>query len=161
MHPIFYIVWYDNYYEELSKYIFYNWKKDEQIFIILLLSRIGTWVLIFTNLVPISLLVTMEMVKYIQGMFISWDIDMYDQQKRIPAKVQTSTLNEELGQVKYIFTDKTGTLTKNYMEYRRMSIGRYIYGDIKHFHRREKFHDNKIRIFCKGTDSVIRDKITL
>ncbi len=140
---VFYIVWYDNYYEELSKYIFYNWKKDEQIFIILLLSRIGTWVLIFTNLVPISLLVTMEMVKYIQGMFISWDIDMYDQQKRIPAKVQTSTLNEELGQVKYIFTDKTGTLTKNYMEYRRMSIGRYIYGDIKHFHRREKFHDDK------------------
>ena len=75
-------MWYDNYYEELSKYIFYNWKKDEQIFIILLLSRIGTWVLIFTNLVPISLLVTMEMVKYIQGMFISWDIDMYDQQQK-------------------------------------------------------------------------------
>jgi phospholipid-transporting ATPase len=143
MGAIFYIIWYDNYFDQLSNYIFYHWNKDQQNFFVMLLSRIGTWVLIFTNLVPISLLVTMEMVKYIQGMFISWDVDMYDQEKRIPAKVQTSTLNEELGQVKYIFTDKTGTLTKNYMEFRRMSVGRYIYGDKKHFHHREKFHDDK------------------
>jgi magnesium-transporting ATPase (P-type) len=68
------------------------------------------------------------MVKYIQGMFISWDVTMYDKKKRIPARVQTSTLNEELGQVKFIFSDKTGTLTKNYMEFRRMSIGTYVYG---------------------------------
>jgi len=60
----------------------------------------GTWVLIFTNLVPISLLVTLEMIKYIQGMFISWDIYIYDQPTRTPTKVQTSTLNEDLGQVK-------------------------------------------------------------
>lgn len=64
------------------------------------LSRLGTWILIFTNLVPISLLVTMEMIKFIQGMFISWDINLYDLEKDIPAHVQTSTLNEELGQVK-------------------------------------------------------------
>lgn len=63
-------------------------------------SRVGTWILIFTNLVPISLLVTMGMVKYIQGMFISWDVNLYDRNKCIPAHVQTSTLNEELGQVK-------------------------------------------------------------
>ena len=42
--------------------------------------------------------------------------------------MQTSTLNEELGQVKFIFTDKTGTLTKNYMEYKAMSINGKIYG---------------------------------
>lgn len=41
----------------------------------------------------------MEMVKYIQGIFISWDINMYDRKNNIPAKVQTSTLNEELGQI--------------------------------------------------------------
>ena len=61
-------------------------------------------------------------------MFISWDIQIYDRKTRSPTKVQTSTLNEDLGQVKYIFTDKTGTLTKNYMEFARLSIGSYEYG---------------------------------
>ena len=66
---------------------------------------------------------TLELVKYFQGWFISWDIDIYDKKKRVTTKVQTSTLNEELGQVKYIFSDKTGTLTKNYMNFKRVSIG--------------------------------------
>ena len=65
-----------------------------------IVARIGTWILIFTNFVPISLLVTMEMVKYIQGMFISWDINLYDKESKNFVKVQSSTLNEELGQVK-------------------------------------------------------------
>jgi phospholipid-transporting ATPase len=75
---------------------------SQKSWIITLLSRLGTWILIFTNLVPISLLVTMEMIKYIQGMFIAWDVHLYDKEKRMPARVQTSTLNEELGQVKVI-----------------------------------------------------------
>lgn len=45
----------------------------------------------------------MEMVKYIQGMFISWDINMYCRETNTPAYVQTSTLNEELGQIQVIF----------------------------------------------------------
>ena len=89
---------------------------------------IGTWIILINNIVPISLLMTMEMVKYIQGIFISWDFHMYDLVNHQKPKVQTSTLNEELGQVKFIFTDKTGTLTKNYMEYKAMSINGKIYG---------------------------------
>jgi len=89
---------------------------------------IGTWIILINNIVPISLLMTMEMVKYIQGIFISWDFHMYDLTNHQKPKVQTSTLNEELGQVKFIFTDKTGTLTKNYMEYKAMSINGKIYG---------------------------------
>ena len=89
---------------------------------------IGTWVILVNNIVPISLLMTMEMVKYIQGIFISWDYHMYDLINHQKPKVQTSTLNEELGQVKFIFSDKTGTLTKNYMEYKAMSINGKIYG---------------------------------
>jgi magnesium-transporting ATPase (P-type) len=61
-------------------------------------------------------------------MFISWDYKLTDTQTFISAKVQTSTLNEELGQVKFIFSDKTGTLTKNYMEFKKMSIGNFTYG---------------------------------
>ncbi len=68
------------------------------------LFRVGTWILIFTNLVPISLLVTLEMVKYIQGIFISWDHKLYSNDDlESGCKVQTSTLNEELGQVKVSF----------------------------------------------------------
>jgi phospholipid-transporting ATPase len=88
----------------------------------------GTWILICTNFVPISLLVTMESIKFFQGMFMEWDIDMYDKESLSGCKVQSSTLNEELGQVKYVFSDKTGTLTKNYMKYKMMSIGDKIYG---------------------------------
>ncbi len=58
--------------------------------------------MIFTNFVPISLLLTLEMVKYFQGMFISWDIDLYHKETNTSAYVQTSTLNEELGQVQVI-----------------------------------------------------------
>ena len=58
---------------------------------------IGTWIILINNIVPISLLMTMEMVKYIQGIFISWDYHMYDLINHQKPKVQTSTLNEELG----------------------------------------------------------------
>lgn len=89
--------------------------------------KIFTWILIFTNFVPISLLVTMELIKHFQGYFMSWDINLYDKINKKTIKVQTSTLNEELGQVKYIFTDKTGTLTKNKMTYKGFSLGRSIF----------------------------------
>jgi phospholipid-transporting ATPase len=87
----------------LDVYIFTNNEQMNGFF--MFLSRLGTWILIFTNLVPISLLVTMEMIKFIQGMFISWDVTIYDVEKDTPTFVQTSTLNEELGQVKVIYSN--------------------------------------------------------
>lgn len=65
----------------------------------------------FVNIVPISLMVTLEVVKFVQGLFIFWDVEMYDESKDMPTKAQSSNLNEELGTVHYIFSDKTGTLT--------------------------------------------------
>ena len=76
----------------------------------------------FTNFVPISLLVTLEMVKFIQGVLIMWDLDLYHEPTDTPAKVQSCSLNEELGQINYIFSDKTGTLTCNIMEFRKLSV---------------------------------------
>lgn len=52
---------------------------------------------------------------------------MYHEESNTPAMARTSNLNEELGMVKYIFSDKTGTLTRNVMEFKRCSIARYIY----------------------------------
>ena len=115
------------YKDQISIYIFPTGMPHDS-YIANFILRVGTWSVIFTKFVPISLLVSLETIKYIQGMFISWDLNIYQQETKTPAKVQTSTLNEELGQVKYIFSDKTGTLTKNYMEFKKMSIGKYSYG---------------------------------
>ena len=59
-----------------------------------------------------------------------WDVSLIGDVKKggRPADVQSSNLNEELGNVDYIFSDKTGTLTRNHMEFKKMSIGKYAYG---------------------------------
>ena len=119
-----------------------------------IIINIGTWIILVNNIVPISLLMTLEMVKYIQGIFISWDFHIYDLINKQKPKVQTSTLNEELGQVKFIFTDKTGTLTKNYMEYKAMSINGKIYG-LNNKEKKEKENGMK---HIKKKNKVIQDE---
>ena len=63
-----------------------------------------------------------------QSMFIDWDLRMYYPKTDTPAKSRSTTLNEELGQVKYVFSDKTGTLTQNVMEFKKCAVGNKIYG---------------------------------
>lgn len=87
-----------------------------------------TWFLNLQNIIPISLVVTMEMIKFCQALYISWDVNLYHRESRQQCVVQSSSLNEELGQIKHIFTDKTGTLTKNYMQFSCMMIKNKRYG---------------------------------
>lgn len=86
------------------------------------------WVL-YSNLVPISLFVTIEIVKYFQAYLINSDLDIYYDKTDTPATCRTSSLVEELGQIEYIFSDKTGTLTCNQMEFKQCTIAGIQYGD--------------------------------
>lgn len=72
----------------------------------------------------------MELVKFAQGFFIMWDAEIYSIDKDMPAKVQSNNLIDQLGQIDYIFSDKTGTLTQNVMEFRQMSAGLKSYGSL-------------------------------
>ncbi|KAH8841375.1 hypothetical protein MCOR31_009469 [Pyricularia oryzae] len=76
----------------------------------------------FNNIIPLSLYVTLELTKLFQMLMLNGDIEMYDEASDTPAKCNTNTILENLGQVGYVFSDKTGTLTENVMQFRKMSI---------------------------------------
>uniref|UniRef100_A0A8C2HT63 Phospholipid-transporting ATPase n=1 Tax=Cyprinus carpio TaxID=7962 RepID=A0A8C2HT63_CYPCA len=87
-----------------------------------------SYVIILNTVVPISLYVSVEILRLGNSYFIDWDRKMYHVKSDTPAQARTTTLNEELGQIKYIFSDKTGTLTQNIMTFNRCSINGKSYG---------------------------------
>uniref|UniRef100_A0A0R0EGT5 Phospholipid-transporting ATPase n=1 Tax=Glycine max TaxID=3847 RepID=A0A0R0EGT5_SOYBN len=87
-----------------------------------------TALMLYGYLIPISLYVSIELVKVLQSIFINHDQEMYYEETDRPARARTSNLNEELGQVDTILSDKTGTLTCNSMEFVKCSIGGIPYG---------------------------------
>ena len=71
-----------------------------------------SYIILLNTVVPISLYISIEMIRLFQSKLINWDNRMYDEVNDIPAEARTASLNEELGQIEYIFSDKTGTLTQ-------------------------------------------------
>ncbi len=95
----------------------------------------GYWIVAFFyffllmySFVPISLYVSLTMVKALQAYFMNNDLNMYHADTDTPARVRSASLNEEIGQISHVFSDKTGTLTQNVMEFRKCSINGIKYG---------------------------------
>ncbi|KAJ0824495.1 putative P-type phospholipid transporter [Helianthus annuus] len=84
--------------------------------------------ILYGYLIPISLYVSIEVVKFLQAMLINNDQHLFDETSGKKVEARTSNLNEELGQVEMILSDKTGTLTCNQMEFRKCSIEGISYG---------------------------------
>ena len=98
------------------------------------LKRIFTFLTLLSVLVPISLYVTVEICKMVQTFFINTDLEMCyldDEEKAevaegklennsklgIWANCRTTALNDEIGRINWVFSDKTGTLTRNEMDF--------------------------------------------
>lgn len=82
-----------------------------------------TYIIILQVMIPVSLYVTIEMTKLLQVYHIHNDIEMYDPVTNSRTECRALNITEELGQINYLFTDKTGTLTENKMVFRRCAVG--------------------------------------
>lgn len=88
-----------------------------------------TGVILFQNLVPISLYISIEIIKLAQAFFIFSDIHMYYDKIDYPCTPKSWNISDDLGQIEYIFSDKTGTLTQNVMEFKKATVNGLAYGE--------------------------------
>uniref|UniRef100_A0A8C1NIR7 Phospholipid-transporting ATPase n=1 Tax=Cyprinus carpio TaxID=7962 RepID=A0A8C1NIR7_CYPCA len=132
-----------------------------------------SYVIILNTVVPISLYVSVEVLRLGHSYFINWDRRMYYSRKATPAEARTTTLNEELGQVEFIFSDKTGTLTQNIMVFNKCSINGKTYGTLAHFllyktpcvdfsfnplmDRKFRFHDSSLVEAIKLEEPLVQE----
>lgn len=117
--------------------VYLNLKKDPD-FSDFIVQYLTYWVA-YSHLIPISLYVVLEIIKLGQAKLISKDLDIHDKETGF-SLCRNSDLIEEMGQVEFIFSDKTGTLTCNIMEFKQCSINGKIYESLDEVNQLFKRH---------------------
>ncbi|VEU22623.1 DEKNAAC103439 [Brettanomyces naardenensis] len=84
--------------------------------------------ILYQTLVPISLYITIEIIKAFQTFFIYSDVGMYYEELDMPCTPKSWSISDDLGQIEYVFSDKTGTLTQNVMEFKKCTVDGKQYG---------------------------------
>ncbi|EGR33523.1 phospholipid-translocating p-type flippase family protein, putative [Ichthyophthirius multifiliis] len=136
---LWYTIWHFVNKSKIS-YIYID-KKDDFNSAELFFQSIGNWLMIFLNFIPVSLVISLEMIRYLQGMIICNE-KLMKSKHGIHANVQSSNLNEDLGQIQCIFSDKTGTLTCNIMSFKSFYLDGKVYGDINAKGQKQKDIEN-------------------
>ena len=145
-----------------SYYHYYLYKKNKKFYINFVpldksitmdcFINFFTYFLLFNTFIPISLIVTMEIIKMAQGIFIHWDTKLYSKTQHCFCWAKTVSINEELGKVNFIFSDKTGTLTQNKLSFKYCIIGSKLYknfGSENQFQRKTSQITNMSRYYQK------------
>ncbi|XP_075708420.1 phospholipid-transporting ATPase IK [Rhinoderma darwinii] len=130
------------------------------------------YTILMGTIVPMSMYITLEFIHLLHSMYIDWDIDLYFAEKDMPAKARSTSLNDLLGQVEYVFSDKTGTLTQNIMTFKKCCISGNVYGTNsgeknlkavsftwnKYAVKKFCFYDQSlIDMVCKNEDNLVKE----
>lgn len=115
--------WKEDYGRALS-YLRYPSKDDEEFYVFLIIP--ARFLLLNSTIIPISMKVTLDLCKLFYAKFINWDMQLHEPGEE-PAKANNTSINEDLGQIEYVLTDKTGTLTQNVMVFKLASIQGKVY----------------------------------
>lgn len=111
----------------------------ENVTFLTFIGKIFTFFLLNASCIPVSLYVSMKMARTAQKFFMEQDCRMYHEEPQVveatggkeghfPMRVRSMDLNDELGRIGYVFSDKTGTLTLNYMQFRKLLVQGVSYG---------------------------------